>query len=181
MVEQCCNNIVIMAEQSCWLLCSQGAVHVVHSWKHNIVHKVQHNIVHKVQHNIVHIWKHNIVHKVQHNIVHKVQHNIVPKLQHNIVHACWLIIGGKVNINNTTCIYMTKLLYSDRLRGEKLGSVWWVHWERKLVPKLCLPDGNRTRNLLISSEMLYPLSYDDLDGREKATMCTGLYMRHTYC
>ena len=42
-VEQWCNNIVIMAEQPSWQ-------HIVHWEQHNIVHGVQHNIVYWVQH-----------------------------------------------------------------------------------------------------------------------------------
>ena len=46
---------------------------------------------------------------------------------------------------------------------------------------LWAPYGNQTRNLFNSGETLKrPLSYQDSDGRENATMCTDLYLYTTY-
>ena len=95
MVEQCCNNIVIMAEQP---------------WVDNIVHWVQHNIVHWVKHNIVHWVQHNIVHWVQHNIVHWVKHNIVHWVKHNIVHACWLLATRDLQVVRFYACRLVRLL-----------------------------------------------------------------------
>ena len=44
---------------------------------------------------------------------------------------------------------------------------------------ICAPVGIRTPNLLIRSQMLYPLSYGRLRPRERARKCNGGFGMHS--
>ena len=49
----------------------------------------------------------------------------------------------------------------------------------KTITSLIVPDGNRTPNLLIAGEMLWPFELRGLRWRAKVTMCTGSWW-HVY-